>query len=136
MPIPPEHPRITVVNDNPEFLQLMQDLLQDATYPATLIDGGRPNAVELIEAAEPHVLIIDLRMGSQELHGWEVLKAVRLRPALRTLPTVICTGDAWATETLADDVAAMPNVAILHKPFTIDALYAAIEDALASSVTG
>ena len=133
--MPPEHPRITVVNDNPEFLALMQDLLQDATYPATLIDGDRPNAVELIEAAEPHVLIIDLRMGSQELHGWEILKEVRKRPALRSLPTVICTGDAWATETLADEVAAMPSVAILHKPFTIDGLHAAIDEALSSSVT-
>jgi hypothetical protein len=42
----PERKRITVVNDNPEFLGLMQDVLQDASYPATLIDGDRENARE------------------------------------------------------------------------------------------
>jgi CheY-like chemotaxis protein len=39
---------VVVVNDSPEFLELMADLLHDERYPVTVIDGDRGNAVELI----------------------------------------------------------------------------------------
>lgn len=127
------HPRVTVVNDNPEFLSVMQDVLQDGTYPATLIDGDRENAVDLIEASEPGVLIIDLRMGRQELHGVEILREVRRRPALRRIPIIVCSADQWALNEVRPELEALERLEILAKPFTIDNLYAAIERVLATA---
>lgn len=126
-----EHTHIVVVNDNPEFLEVMADLLHDHRYAATVIDGDRDNAVELVRAAEPDGLIIDLRLGRDELHGWDVLKQVRSDPALSELPTVICSGDVEALDGVIDAVAGMPRVATIQKPFAIDEMLATLDHVLA-----
>ena len=127
----PERTHVVVVNDSPEFLEVMADLLHDERYPVTVIDGDRDNAVELVRAAVPGALIIDLRLGREELHGWEVLKEIRSDPQLRELPTLICSGDLEALERLAEDVAKMRRVDTLKKPFSIDELFAKLEELLA-----
>ena len=124
----PQRAHVVVVNDNPDFLELMADLLQDERYPTTIIDGDREDAVDLIRAASPQVLIIDLRLGQGELHGWEVMKEVRSDRSLRDLPTLICTGDLEALAKLESEVAAMRRVATLTKPFSVEALLTALED--------
>jgi CheY-like chemotaxis protein len=123
----PELRRVTVVNDNPEFLELMQDLLQDATYPATLISGDRDNAMELIEASEPDILIVDLRLGTHELKGMDIVREVRRRPEFDSVPMLVCTADRWALNGLGDELEAMQGVGILPKPFAIDELYRSLE---------
>ena len=132
---PEQKPRITVVNDSPEFLELMADLLHDERYPVTLIDGDRENAVELIEAALPQALIIDLRLGSDELHGWDVLTEVRRHPNLSELPTLICTGDLKGLERLADELAGMRRVATITKPFSVDELFSTLDALLQMEAT-
>jgi CheY-like chemotaxis protein len=127
----PQHTHVVVVNDNPDFLDLMADLLRDERYPTTVIDGDRENAVDLIRAAVPNVLIIDLRLGRDELHGWQVLQEVRADPALKELPTLICSGDTQALAELADEMAEMRRVDSITKPFSIDELVSKLEGLMA-----
>lgn len=122
----PEQSHIVVVNDTPEFLELMAEILHDARYPVTVIDGDRPNAVELIRAAVPAALIIDLRVGNEELHGWDVIQAVRRDPGLCELPTLICSGDTRALARLEESIAGMRRVATITKPFNIDELLSSL----------
>lgn len=124
----PQGTHVVVVNDNPDFLDLMADLLRDERYPTTVIDGDRDEAVDLIRAASPQVLIIDLRLGRDELHGWQVMKEVRTDPTLRDLPTLICTGDLEALARIESELATMRRVATLTKPFSVDELLTALED--------
>ena len=126
----PEQTHIVVVNDSPEFLELMADILHDERYPVTVIDGDRDNAVDLICAAAPAALIIDLRQGSDELHGWDVIQAVRRDPDLNELPTLICTGDTRALSKLEEAVAGMRRVATITKPFDIDELLTKLAELL------
>jgi CheY-like chemotaxis protein len=123
----PERTHVVVVNDNPEFLELMADILRDEHYPATVIDGDRDDAVDLIRAAVPDLLIIDLRLGRDELHGWDILKQIRTDANLAEVPTIICTGDVEAAESVAEALRDMRRVETLLKPFTIDALLSKIE---------
>jgi CheY-like chemotaxis protein len=126
--MPPEQrQRVTVVNDNPEFLKLMGDLLHEERYVVTLVDGDREDAVNLIEASRPQALIIDLRLGRNELHGWEVLQALRSDPDLSELPTLICTGDIRGLEQMADKLAGMRRLSTLRKPFDIDELFSKLD---------
>jgi CheY-like chemotaxis protein len=127
----PERTHIVVVNDNPEFLDLMADVLRDERYPTTIIDGDREDAVEAIRTASPQVLIIDLRLGKDELHGWEVIQQVRSDSELAELPTLICTGDREALSLLEDDLANMRRVATLLKPFSIEGLMTQLQALLA-----
>jgi len=125
-----DHTHIVVVNDNPEFLDVMADILHDHRYAATVIDGDRDNALELVQAAEPDGLIIDLRLGRDELHGWEVLQAIRRDPRLNELPTIICSGDIEGLDGLADTVAGMRRVATLQKPFSVDEMIKLLQEVL------
>jgi CheY-like chemotaxis protein len=126
-----EHTHIVVVNDSPEFLELMADLLHDHAYAATVIDGDRENAVDLVRAAEPDGLVVDLRLGRDELHGWELFHQIRSHPDLSELPTVVCSGDIEALKELEQTIADMPRVAMIQKPFTIDEMFATLDRVLA-----
>jgi CheY-like chemotaxis protein len=123
----PEQTHIVVVNDNPEFLDLMADILHDERYPVTVIDGDRGDAVDLIRAAVPAALIIDLRLGNDDLHGWNVLQAVRRDPGLSELPTLICTADTRALAKIDETLTGMRRVASITKPFDIEELLSKLE---------
>ena len=125
------HTHIAVINDNPDFLEVMADLLHDHRYAATVIDGDRDNALELVRACEPDGLIIDLRLGRDELHGWDVLQQIRSDPELSELPSVICSGDVEALDSVVEQRAGMKRVATIRKPFSIDEMLATLEQVLA-----
>jgi CheY-like chemotaxis protein len=126
--------RVTVVNDNPEFLALVRDILEDDRYDTITIDGDRPGALEAVRASKPDLLMIDLRMGTEFMHGWEIAQQVREGPDFRALPVLVCSADVVALKELEDDLAAKPHVGILMKPFSIDDLTAAIDGLLAQAV--
>ncbi len=126
--------RITVVNDNPEFLELVREILEDDRYEPTTIDGDRPDAVERIVASTPDLLMIDLRMGREELHGWDVAQAVRGDPRFDQLPILICSADMIALQEMESDLAGHHRVRSLSKPFGIEELTEAIEALLAEPI--
>jgi CheY-like chemotaxis protein len=126
--------RVTVVNDNPEFLELVRDILEDDRYDTVTIDGDLPDALEAVRASKPDLLMIDLRMGTEVMHGWDIAQEVRAEPDFKELPVLVCSADVVALNELADDLAAKPHVGILTKPFSIDDLTAAIDGLLAQAV--
>lgn len=120
-------PRVTVVNDNPEFLDLVSDILADSRIPTVLVDGDLPDALERIRNSQPDVLMVDLRMGSDELHGWEIAQAIRRDDELADIPILVCSADLAALAAIQDQLDNTRRVATLTKPFSIDRLTAEIE---------
>lgn len=120
-------PRVTVVNDNPEFLELVHDILADERIPTVLVDGDRHDALELVRESRPDVLMIDLRMGSDELHGWDIAQEVRGDAELAEVPILLCSADVEALSRIQDQLDAMRRVSTLTKPFSIDRLSEAID---------
>jgi len=121
------NPRITVVNDNPEFLDLMDALLeQDSGYDVTTIDGDTLEDIEPIRGSRPDLLIIDLRHRPDGLAGWDVLMAVRADRELKQLPIILCTGDLQGLEEHAQAITDDPKVATLPKPFQLEELEARV----------
>ena len=127
--------RVTVVNDNPEFLALVHDILEDDRYEATTIDGDRTDALDLVRSSRPDLLMIDLRMGSDGLHGWAIAQQVRAEPDFDGLPVLICSADVVALKELEGDLETMRHVGTLTKPFSIDDLTESIDELLAESAT-
>lgn len=119
--------RVTVVNDNPEFLELMEDVLEDERYETTTIDGAREDAVELVRASRPEILVLDLRMGTESMHGWDVAEAIRSETEFRGLPILLCSADAQALKEIEDRLEGERSVEILSKPFGLDELFEAID---------
>lgn len=126
-------PRITVVNHNAEFLELLRDILTDERYVATCIDADVEDEVARIVESRPDLLIIDLHVGSDRHHGWDIAQEIRREPALDGLPVLICSGDILALQSLAADLAGVQLVRTLEKPFEIAELTATIDHLLAES---
>ncbi|HEU4863282.1 MAG TPA: response regulator [Candidatus Limnocylindria bacterium] len=119
--------RITVVNDNPDFLELMHEILEDERYDATTIDGDRADALDRIRASRPDLLMIDIRLGVDGAHGWDIAKQVRREPEFHGLPLLLCCSDPFAASELEGELEATHDVETLSKPFSIDQLDAAID---------
>jgi len=128
--------RVTVVNDNPAFLELVHDILEDDRFEATAIDGDKADALEAIRASRPDILMIDLRMGMDELHGWDIAQRVRAEPDFEGLPVLVCSADVLALKRLEDDLETNLHVGTLLKPFSIDDLTAALERLLTGAGPG
>ena len=119
--------RITVVNDNADFLELMQEILEDERYSCTTIDGDKPDALDRIRESRPDLLMIDVRLGIDGAHGWEIAKQVRTEPDFHGLPILLCCSDPFAKSELEDDLEATHDIETLSKPFSIDELDRAID---------
>lgn len=122
--------RVTVVNDNPEFLELMGEILESERYDTTTIDADVADVPERIRAARPDVLVLDLRMGTSGPHGWDVAKDLRRAGEFRDLPVLICSADLQAIREIEDELKGQRAVAVLQKPFGIDQLTEGIEGLL------
>ena len=112
-------PRITVVNDNEQFLALMHDLLTEEGYDVKVVEGDTVT-IESIAATDPDLLVIDLRLGTTAPSGWDVLLMARAHEPLRDVPVVLCSADVVELRARADEMAAIADVHVLAKPFRIE----------------
>jgi excisionase family DNA binding protein len=96
-----EMPRILVVDDQQDFVDLVLDTLKDL-LPGARVEGacGGYEALLLIGSFQPTLLLLDLRMPG--LDGFEVCRRVKETPATRATKIVAMTGfDDQEAEQLA-----------------------------------
>jgi DNA-binding response OmpR family regulator len=128
------HPRITVINDNPDFLELMRAILdEDAGYAVTLF-AGDATAIGEIAASDPDLIIVDLLLGGAS--GWEIVTLARADQRLADVPVVICSADVTALKDRADELEQIGNVHVLAKPFGIDEVTELVERLIGVPVNG
>jgi CheY-like chemotaxis protein len=120
-----DRPRVSVVNDNPEFLELMSAILdEESGYAVTLFDGETTSVAE-IAAADPDLVIVDLLLGGAS--GWEIVALTRADERLADRPILVCSADVSALRDKTDELAGIGNVHVLEKPFSIDQITDLVE---------
>lgn len=114
-------PRVVVLDDDPAFSQLMMELLEAEGYRAVEVafDGSDPLAA--LAAARPDLLILALR-GIGGTGGLDLLLRLRTDPRHHGLPVLVCSADVQQLRDHAGQLAAVPHLAVLEKPFRVDAL--------------
>ena len=123
--MPERRPRISVINDNAEFLDLMSAILdEDAGYDVSLFKG---EVVEISELAssDPDLIIVDLLLGGAS--GWEIVTLSRSDERLAAVPIVVCSADVTALRDRGADLERIGNVHMLAKPFAIDEITELVE---------
>lgn len=118
--------RVAVVNDSPDFLELMEEVLRDERHEATTIDGDRPDVIALVKAATPELIVLDLRLKIDGLRGWDIAEELRRDPELSRLPVLLTSADLQAIEEIELTIRDEHAVEVLTKPFGIDELTDAI----------
>ncbi len=130
--MPERRPRISVVNDNAEFLDLMAAILdEDAGYDVSLFKGEVVEISELA-ASDPDLIIVDLLLGGAS--GWEIVTLARSDERLATVPIIVCSADVTALRDRESDLERIGNVRVLAKPFAIDEITELVERLIGRAV--
>jgi CheY-like chemotaxis protein len=87
-----ERPLVLVLDDDPAFLALM-DVVLASEGCRTLLLTSSDGIDEQFGTHQPALAILDLQVEHEET-GLAVLELVRREPATRSLPVVVCSGDA------------------------------------------
>jgi CheY-like chemotaxis protein len=88
-PEKPARPLIMVVDDDSETLELCDLLLDRAGYDRVLANSGE-EAVSLLEANTPSLMVLDLNMPGMD--GWSVAALVRKHERTARIPILVMTG--------------------------------------------
>lgn len=80
--------KILVVDDTPQNLKLLGDLLAAKGYAVLTAASGR-QALEIVDRERPDLVLLDVVMP--ELSGYEVCRKIRDTPATAILPVVMVT---------------------------------------------
>jgi len=121
--------KVLVIDDDPQFLELMQSLLGTEGYQVSVCSESWL-ALEKAKELKPDAITLDLRMPSPS--GWEVLELIEGEPELRGTPILLISAAgaelAETTGRLRD--LGFPNVDVLVKPFEIDELLSRLAEAV------
>lgn len=82
---------ILLVEDDQNFVQLMQEILHEAGFKTLSVDNGK-DALELIKKTKCKILILDIVLQG-DLTGWDVLKALKGDPETANIPVIISSID-------------------------------------------
>ncbi len=80
--------RILIVDDDEDVLLIVQTILDNAGYTASLARNGREGVEKAIESA-PDLILLDVMMP--ELSGWEVCTTLKSAPETRHIPIAMLT---------------------------------------------
>ena len=67
-------PRVLVVDDEPDFIELLREFLTAKGYEVIAASNGE-EALRKVKEERPHLILLDVRMP--KMNGLEVLKQVR-----------------------------------------------------------
>src|SRR3954464_3723343 len=80
--------RILVVDDTPQNVKLLGDLLRSRGYEVTTAASGE-QALESIASQPPDLVLLDIMMPG--ISGYDVCRKLRSEPETALLPVVMCT---------------------------------------------
>ncbi len=123
-------PSILIVDDQPEILGVYSKALEMAGY-VTQISATAQAAMELIEAAPPAAILLDLKMPYVNGLGF----LYRLRETHPHLPVAIITGVQAHTDATLQEIRTL-GADLRFKPLSVSELHAVVRDLLARPPAG
>jgi excisionase family DNA binding protein len=119
--------RILIVDDEAEIVDMLRDLLsQQSTYDVRVAHNGFEAGVAA-EKFKPHVILLDINLG--DIDGKQVCKIIRNNPELQMTKVLAMSGQLTDDEGKA--LLSQGFESYIKKPFTIQQVIQAIEDAVA-----
>lgn len=116
---------IVAVNSAVEFLDFLRELLQDEQFNVTTTNFV-PATFDQIDALQPDLLIIDLRIGHQA--GWDLLERLQQDAATRQIPVIVISTDPQLLEWVQEQQEKFGGRHYLAKPFEVDDLLKSVHE--------
>ena len=118
--------RILVVNDTQEILALFRDILESEGYEVHLYSFAIDD-LAVIREIKPDLVILDLLIGHED-QGWQLLQKMKMDRETAGIPIIVCSAAIRLVQELQGRLKEK-NVGIVPKPFDIDDLLRAIDEA-------
>ena len=119
-----DQPKIVVVDDTPEILDLLSVVLADEGFDVTCCDDAH-RAIDLVADAGPALVILDLNMAG--VSTWGLVDALASNPRTSRTPFIVCSGAVQELRTAEDRIRELGG-AVLAKPFDLDDLIRMVRD--------
>lgn len=119
---------ILIAEDDPGTRLAISDYLSLSGYSVIAAQNGQ-EALNLVDEYQPHMIVTDIAMPLMD--GYEFVKRVRQRPALRLLPVVFLTARTSTKERIRGYQLGCDLY--LPKPFELDELGAVVRNLLERS---
>jgi DNA-binding response OmpR family regulator len=120
--------RVLVLDDQEYLRDIIAAILDDAGFPSLAV-GTTDEALRRLDELHPELLVLD--MSLPEMSGLQFLEHLRAKPAWRTLPVVMVSGDPG----MLTPVYGRPNVVALTKPFDVNVLVDEVTRLLGPALT-
>lgn len=122
--------RVLVVEDDPDGLATMIDILELSGYEAVGASNGREALQRLASGELPDLILLDLMMPV--MNGWQFREAQRRSPRLAGIPVVITSADRDAQRVAQD----LGVAALLTKPMAVKDLMATVDRCIRATRNG
>ncbi|CAN5140583.1 MAG: response regulator transcription factor [Chloroflexia bacterium] len=119
--------KIMVVNDDTQFLRMMDLILSESEYEVkTLFEAGP--AFEQICAWMPDLVIMDVRMATPE-DGLDIIEMMRLSSPTVEIPVIVCSADHDRMRGMEEHLRT-ENCWVLLKPFNLNTLNSLVHEVI------
>lgn len=123
--------RILVAEDERDIRELINFTLMFAGHTVTLAANGA-EAVELVEQANPHLIMMDVRMP--KMSGYEACRQIKTMEAYKNIPVIFLSAKGQDEEIQSGlDAGA---TAYILKPFSPEELTRRVNDILQQAGAG
>lgn len=120
---------VLVVDDLPEFLEVIQAVLADEGVRVTARTAP-PDDLATIVALAPDVIVLDFVIAGTD-GGFVFLERLKSDPRTAPIPVVVCTAATRLIERRADQLAAW-HCRMVPKPFELEDLLSALAACLST----